>query len=46
MGFDPLSIDYIRVAQERHLGIADLGRISVVGLRIEEVRRPFAFPRK
>ncbi|MFH1006854.1 MAG: DUF362 domain-containing protein [Candidatus Latescibacterota bacterium] len=42
MGFDPLQIPYIRLAQERGLGIADLSRIVLVGLSIEEVRRPFA----
>ena len=31
MGFDPLSIDYIRLAHERSLGIADVGQIQLVG---------------
>ena len=42
MGFDPLQIEHIRYAQERGLGIADLSRITLVGLSIEEVRYPFA----
>jgi uncharacterized protein (DUF362 family) len=31
MGFDPLSIDYIRLAHERGLGVGDVGQIEVVG---------------
>lgn len=42
MGFDPLQIEHIRYAQERGLGIADLNRIDLVGLSMDEVRRPFA----
>jgi len=41
MGFDPLQIEHICYAQERGLGIADLGRINLVGLSIDGVRRPF-----
>jgi len=31
MGFDPLSIDYIRLAHERGLGVGDVREIEVVG---------------
>jgi uncharacterized protein (DUF362 family) len=31
MGFDPLSIDYIRLAHERGLGVGDVGQIKLVG---------------
>jgi uncharacterized protein (DUF362 family) len=31
MGFDPLSIDYIRLAHERDLGVGDVSEIEVVG---------------
>jgi len=31
MGFDPLAIDYIRLAHERGLGVGDMSEIEVVG---------------
>ena len=31
MGFDPLGIDYIRLAHERGLGVGDMGKIELVG---------------
>ncbi len=31
MGFDPLSIDYIRLAHERRLGVGDANEIELVG---------------
>jgi uncharacterized protein (DUF362 family) len=31
MGFDPLSIDYIRLAHERGLGVGDIGKIELAG---------------
>ena len=31
MGFDPLAIDYIRLAQERGLGVGDMSKIELVG---------------
>lgn len=31
MGFDPLSIDYIRLAHERGLGCGDVSKIEIVG---------------
>ena len=41
MGFDPQEIRYIQMAQEQGLGCADLERIEVLGLSIDEVRHPF-----
>ena len=40
MGFDPLSIGYLRLAHEAGLGVADLRRIEIVGAPIASVRRP------
>jgi len=37
MGFDPLSIPYLRMCQERGLGVADPREIAVVGENIEGV---------
>lgn len=37
MGFDPMSIDYIRLAHERGLGVGDTAQIEVVG--DEEIAR-------
>jgi len=42
MGFDPMEIEHIWLAQERGLGTADLDEIEVVGKPICEVRRAFA----
>ena len=36
VGFDPLSIDTIRLAAEQGLGVADLSRIEIRGERIED----------
>jgi hypothetical protein len=36
MGFDPLSIKYIRLAQEQGLGAGDLGDIELVGDDVSE----------
>lgn len=41
MGFTLDEVDYIRLAAEQGIGCADLGRIEVAGLSVEEVRRPF-----
>ena len=41
MGFDPLRLDYIKLAQNRGLGTGDLNEIEVVGAPIAEVRRKF-----
>ncbi len=37
MGFDPLSLGYIRIAHERGLGCGDLSQIEVVGSDVEGV---------
>jgi len=39
MGFDPLKIDYIRMAHERGLGIGDINQIQVVGMDENDFRR-------
>ncbi|MFW9991598.1 MAG: DUF362 domain-containing protein [Candidatus Odinarchaeota archaeon] len=36
MGFDPLKIDYIRMAHDRGLGIGDLDQIELVGMEGED----------
>ena len=36
MGFDPMSLDYIRIAHERGLGVGDPGEIEVVGEDISD----------
>jgi uncharacterized protein (DUF362 family) len=41
MGFDPLQIGYLHHAQQAGLGVADLGRINVLGDPIARVRRRF-----
>ncbi|HIE05994.1 MAG TPA: DUF362 domain-containing protein [bacterium (Candidatus Stahlbacteria)] len=41
MGFDPLKIDYIRIAHERGLGVGDPSRIEIVGDDISEVNLGF-----
>jgi len=41
MGFDPLSIPYLRMCQERGLGTADIREIEVVGHDIEEINFGF-----
>ncbi|MEE2753251.1 MAG: DUF362 domain-containing protein [Candidatus Latescibacterota bacterium] len=42
MGFDPLSIKFIRLAHERGLGCGDLGDIEIVG-DVEETREDWGF---
>jgi uncharacterized protein (DUF362 family) len=42
MGFDPLEIEHIWLAQERGLGIAALGGIEQLGCPVAEIRRSFA----
>nr|WP_319373253.1 DUF362 domain-containing protein [uncultured Methanobacterium sp.] len=32
MGFDPLTIDYIKIAHERGLGIGDVDQIELIGM--------------
>ncbi|MEM2305601.1 MAG: DUF362 domain-containing protein [Candidatus Methanomethylicia archaeon] len=41
MGFNPMSIEYIRKAHEMGLGIGDLNSIEIVGGSISEVKRRF-----
>ena len=41
MGFDPLSIPYLRMAEERGLGVADPKDIEVVGEDVREVNFGF-----
>ena len=38
MGFDPLSINYIRMAHDQGLGIGDVDQIEIIGLEPEAVR--------
>jgi len=44
MGFDVRSVRHIKVAADKGLGEADLARIAVKGVPIEEARRPFRHP--
>ena len=37
MGFDPMSIDFIRIAHEEGLGCGDLSKINIVGEDIDNV---------
>lgn len=39
MGFDPLRIGYLKYAQDAGLGVADLGRIAIVGDPLASVAR-------
>lgn len=39
MGFDPMKIDYIRMAHERGLGCGDINQIETVGMEKKEVMR-------
>jgi uncharacterized protein (DUF362 family) len=41
MGFDPLSLDFIRIAHEKGLGCGDPGEIEVVGEDISQVNFHF-----
>ncbi len=41
MGFDPLSIPFLRMAHERGLGVADLREIDVAGIDIAEINFGF-----
>jgi uncharacterized protein (DUF362 family) len=42
MGFDPLSIRYIRLAHERGLGVGDPREIQVVGANVDDVNFGFS----
>lgn len=39
MGFDPMSIDYIRIAHDRGLGTGDPDQIEIIGMDRSEVER-------
>lgn len=39
MGFDPLQIDYIRIAHDRGLGIGDTDQIEIVGMEKTEFNK-------
>lgn len=39
MGFDPLKIEYIKIAHDRGLGIGDLDQIEIVGENEEEIKK-------
>ncbi|MEW5796992.1 MAG: DUF362 domain-containing protein [Candidatus Zixiibacteriota bacterium] len=41
MGFDPISIPYLRMCHERGLGVADLREIEIVGEDISEINFHF-----
>lgn len=42
MGFDPLSLPYIRLAHERGLGIGDMKQIEIIGEDIERINFHFS----
>ena len=42
MGVDPGTVGHIKLAEERGLGIADLNEITVIGERIEDVKKNFS----
>ncbi|MCH7838179.1 MAG: DUF362 domain-containing protein [Chloroflexi bacterium] len=41
MGFDPMGIDFIRLAHERGLGVGDPAQIEVVGVDVSDVNYGF-----
>jgi hypothetical protein len=41
MGFDPLSIPYLKMCHERGLGVADVRQIEILGEDIEEINFGF-----
>jgi len=44
MGIDPLKVKYLRLAEERGLGVSNLNEIEVLGKGIEEIARTFQLP--
>ena len=44
MGIDPRRVKYLRLAEERGLGTANLDEIEVLGERIEHVKKNFKLP--
>lgn len=41
MGFDPESIEHLRLASERGLGAINIDDIEIIGEKIDSVKRPF-----
>lgn len=39
MGFDPLKIDYIRIAHDKGLGVGDIDQIEIVGMEKTELKK-------
>lgn len=44
MGINPLKVKYLRLAEERGLGVSKLNEIEVLGKSIEEIARTFQLP--
>ncbi|MBS7653778.1 DUF362 domain-containing protein [Candidatus Bathyarchaeota archaeon] len=44
MGIDPSKVKYLRLAEERKLGTANLNEIEVIGEQIDRVKRKFKLP--
>ena len=44
MGIEPKNVKYLKLAEERGLGISNLNRIEILGAKIEDVRREFKIP--
>lgn len=45
MGFDPMQIGYLRMANDMGLGVADLGRVKIVGMDISGIDYGFVSKR-
>ncbi len=45
MGYDPMKIDYLRMCDERQLGVADPANIEIVGENIDDVNFGFTTKR-
>lgn len=45
MGFDPMSIPYIRMAHEEGLGMGDIEEIEILGDSIDDVKKEFKLSR-
>jgi uncharacterized protein (DUF362 family) len=41
MGIDPSEVQYLRLAQEKGVGVSNLGKIEILGEEIEEVKKEF-----
>lgn len=44
MGIEPSKVKYLKLAEERKLGTADLNEIEVIGEQIDSVKREFKLP--